>query len=384
VSTQINNLLSHGFYALLRFLGSKRRAGLLRSLIELEFRQHPIGHVRGKAQSPIPEDPSYEMDTGPLDDLIKRHGKGAIAKYLGLPANLLSWPLPGHFYSPYPDIPMVRSRWGTIFCQPHESAAAVDERIEHQLALAQQLEPFLQDFPYTLSADESEVKGTLDGRPLRYRCNAQYQTFPLDAVLLSGMLRFFQPRRVIEVGSGCSSAIMLDVRESQRWIDQELTFIEPYAQHYFYSLIRKEDRDCIRLLETPLWDVDDSVFASLQAGDLLFIDSSHVAKIGSDVYEYLFRIFPRLASGVLIHIHDITPNYEIAPAWFERGWYWNEGAFLRAFLMYNDAFEVTFHSSLLFRRFPDSPGIQVLREHAANTFARPEWQWTNSFYLRRN
>ena len=309
-------------------------------------------------------------------------GRDRFVEAIGLCPELLKVQ-PGHFYSMFPDIPMVESRSARIFGEPKQGILGVTDRMEEQLSLAAELEPLIVDFPYYPAQDSDEVSGNFRGRPLRYRCDSSNKTFHLDAIILQAMLRYYQPKHIVEIGSGYSSAIMLDVREQQGWSEQSITFIEPYSQAYFYPLLKPEDRSSVKLVEQPVWDVDRSVFESLGEGDLLFIDSSHVAKIGSDVYDYLFNIFPLLKPGVLIHVHDITAFFEVSPHWFKRGLYWNEGAFLRAFLMYNSAFEVIFHSSLLRRKYPEAPGIRALLEHREKTFLRKEWHWANSFYLRR-
>jgi predicted O-methyltransferase YrrM len=290
---------------------------------------------------------------------------------------------PGHYYSVIPDVVMARKRSEDLFGAPRNGIQGVDQRISQQYALAEKLGPLFADFPYSFDAHSQSVKGEIDGRPARYESSEKNQTFHLDAVVLQAMLRHFQPKKVIEVGSGYSSAMMLDTRERYGWADQELTFIEPYSQDYFFPLLRDDDRNHIRLIEEPLWDVAEDVFRELQSGDLLFIDSSHVAKLGSDVYHYLFNILPLLQSGVVIHIHDIPTWFEMAPLWFERGWYWNEGQFLRAFLMYNTEFEILFHSSAMCWQHPQAPGMSELRAHLDETFKLPATGWTNSFYMRR-
>jgi len=94
-------------------------------------------------------------------------------------------------------------------------------------------------------------------------------------------------------------------------------------------------------------------FTSLQAGDILFIDSSHVAKTGSDVNFLYFEVLPRLASGVRIHVHDI-----LLPADYPKDWVlrenrsWNEQYVLRALLMYSTGFRVMFGCNYAFRGFP--------------------------------
>jgi hypothetical protein len=89
--------------------------------------------------------------------------------------------------------------------------------------------------------------------------------------------------------------------------------------------------------------LDPAVFARLQGGDFLFIDSTHVMKTGSDVCHELFNILPLLKPGVFIHFHDIFWPFEYGKKWvLEENRSWNEIYGLRAFLMYNRAFEIVF------------------------------------------
>ena len=81
----------------------------------------------------------------------------------------------------------------------------------------------------------------------------------------------------------------------------------------------------------------------LQAGDLLFIDSSHIVKTGSDVHFELTEILPRLAPGVVVHFHDMFYPFEYPQRWVsQENHSWNETYFLHAFLMFNPAFRIEF------------------------------------------
>src|SRR5690606_22964232 len=95
-------------------------------------------------------------------------------------------------------------------------------------------------------------------------------------------------------------------------------------------------------------------FDRLEADDILFIDSTHVAKTGSDVNYILFEILPRLKSGVLIHFHDVFYPFEYPRDWVFAGRNWNEDYLLRAFLMYNPAFEIILFSHYLHKHHPDA------------------------------
>jgi hypothetical protein len=89
------------------------------------------------------------------------------------------------------------------------------------------------------------------------------------------------------------------------------------------------------------------VFASLGAGDVLFVDSTHVARTGSDVNRIFFEILPSLAPGVLVHVHDVFPGFEYPAPWVLEGRGWSEQYVLRAFLQYNAAFGVYWWPTLL-------------------------------------
>jgi predicted O-methyltransferase YrrM len=185
--------------------------------------------------------------------------------------------------------------------------------------------------------------------------NGSYAHF--DAVMLYCMMRHTRPRRIIEVGSGFSSAAMLDVNEQRMNGTVALTFIDPDMAR-LRALMLPGDQSRVTLIEKPVQEVPPEVFSTLGENDILFIDSSHVAKIGSDVNRIFFHILPGLAPGVLVHIHDITANFEYPRDWLEQGRAWNEQYLLRAFLMYNSAFRVE-----LFPSWLASTRHEWLREH---------------------
>ncbi|NJR65857.1 MAG: class I SAM-dependent methyltransferase, partial [Leptolyngbyaceae cyanobacterium CRU_2_3] len=88
-------------------------------------------------------------------------------------------------------------------------------------------------------------------------------------------------------------------------------------------------------------------------GDILFIDSTHVAKTGSDVNYIFGEILPNLQTGVYIHIHDIFYPFEYLREWVLQGWAWNECYFLKAFLQYNQTFKIVLFNTFLEHRRPD-------------------------------
>ncbi len=234
----------------------------------------------------------------------------------------------GHFYSPLPDIDAIKESF-----KPDDGIAGINLGIEAQFEFLEVIESFYPDLPFS---DRPGV-GAVGGASTRFGYANDFFGHS-DAITLFTMLRALRPRQVIEVGSGHSSAVMLDTRE--RFLpDTRLCFIEPYPDR-LKSLLRSGDD--FELIEGKVQNVPIDRFRALQAGDILFIDSSHVSKAGSDVNDLFFRVIPALAVGVVVHIHDILWPFEYPMEWLVEGRAWNEAYLLRAFLQYNPDWEVLY------------------------------------------
>jgi len=171
-----------------------------------------------------------------------------------------------------------------------------------------------------------------------------------DASIYFCALLEYRPRRVIEVGAGFSSCLLLDTREKFAGGGIDVTLIDPSLDR-LEALTEASQSPDTRLLECRLQDIPMHVFERLDTRDILFIDSSHVAKTGSDVNHYLFEIFPRLAPGVIIHVHDILYPFEYPESWVvDEKRSWNEAYILRAFLQYNHGFEILYWNNFVFHR----------------------------------
>lgn len=160
---------------------------------------------------------------------------------------------------------------------------------------------------------------------------------PIEAQVLHCFLRAHAPARVLEIGSGVSTMCMLEAsklnaRDGKRV--PEITCIEPYPS--------EELRGCreIRLVPQLCQEVPSSIFESLSAGDMLFIDSSHAVKVGSDVLRIYLEIIPSLPPGVFLHIHDIFLPYAYPRTVFTRPFWWQETALLIALLVNNSRLSV--------------------------------------------
>jgi len=152
---------------------------------------------------------------------------------------------------------------------------------------------------------------------------------------------------MIEVGSGYSTLLSLEALENNAKEGHPCRFtaIEPYPADFLRDPGLPGD---VELLEQPLQKAPLELFTNLKSGDILFIDSSHVCKAGSDVRYMFSSILPALAPGVIIHIHDIFLPAEYPKCWI-KDWhrFWNEQYLLQAFLSFNSAFEVLWAGSYM-------------------------------------
>ncbi len=170
-----------------------------------------------------------------------------------------------------------------------------------------------------------------------------------DATIYVCMLRHLCPERLIEVGSGSSSAVALDTFDQFFTKRPRITFIEPYPA-LLKSLLKREDWASIEIVASGVQEVAPSFFDDLQRNDLLFIDSTHIVKTGSDVVFELFEVLPRLRSGVVVHFHDVFYPFEYPCEWvIDRNYSWNELYALRAFLTGNRDWEILFFNDYFAR-----------------------------------
>jgi predicted O-methyltransferase YrrM len=182
---------------------------------------------------------------------------------------------------------------------------------------------------------------------------------PADATVLARVLQYLQPNRVIEVGSGFSSALMLDTIDgSEALAGMRCTFIDPNPGRLL-GLLGAGDRGRVEILERPVQQVATARFEELGRHDVLFIDSSHVVKAGSDVTYLLGEVLPRLAVGVWVHVHDIFYPFEYPTGWLRENRAWNELYALRFFLTDNPHYRVRLFNSYLHRFHADEVARQL-------------------------
>jgi predicted O-methyltransferase YrrM len=241
---------------------------------------------------------------------------------------------PGHFYSP-------------IFLpgDPYRSASEpLDSEIpmhfEEQKNLLERISQLGIKFP------EFPIEGKF-----YYSNNDQYGDG--DAYIFSGVLKILKPSKVIEIGSGFSTAVLMDTL-METGISSSITTIDPYPQRLELLLGDQKNKPnsnlSISIIAEKVQEVSLNIFTELMAGDILFIDSSHVSKTGSDVNYELFEILPRLNRGVWVHIHDMFWPFEYPQDWIQQGRSWNEMYLVRAFLTGNSGFKIRLFQHYLFEK----------------------------------
>lgn len=247
---------------------------------------------------------------------------------------------PGHFYSPINNLQELSLVADKVFNTFPRTLPGIDLNEETQLQLAKQILEFYPEMPFKNTKQDN----------LRYYFNngLYHQT---DGIFLYGMMRILKPKKIIEIGSGFSSALMLDVNEL--FFDNRIstTFIDPEPNR-LYSILKESDKTTCTIYPDKVQNIDLAVFNELGENDILFIDSSHVSKANSDVNFIFFEIFPLLKPGVFIHIHDIFYPFDYIKSWiFDLGRSWNEAYLLRAFLQYNERFKIQLFNRYLIQFF---------------------------------
>jgi hypothetical protein len=269
----------------------------------------------------------------PLDGLVAR----AFQVWYQLPVP------PTHFYSPLPDVSALKENFHRWYREDSLETLPVD--LGRQLAFLQALLPYRNECRQLPRLEQV----TAEGFGLGYG--------EVEAHFLHCLIRYFKPRRMIEVGSGVSTFFALhslEINRQTEGVDAAMICIEPYPRPKLRALAAQKK---VTVYAQPVQDVDPRLFEQLDPGDILFIDSSHTSKVNSDVNFLYFTVLPALRKGVVMHIHDIPFPYLTCPPghpMFEKSLLWNEAALLRAFFMWNRAFDILMCQSYLHHKRPDS------------------------------
>ena len=217
---------------------------------------------------------------------------------------------PIHYYEPVPDFRSIT----TEQINRRRSFSAIDFNWDEQLTLLHELTKYCKELLDT-------------GFDFK---NDFFSGF--DAAVYYCLIRHLKPKRIIEIGGGYSTRIADNALARNQ--KGGLTCIEPYPEDRLFKAQLN-----IEIVRKRVEEIDLSFFSCLEANDILFIDSSHTVKFGSDVcYEFL-EILPSLNPGVWIHVHDIFFPQDYPADWLlSRRLALNEQYLLEAFLAFNKTF----------------------------------------------
>jgi hypothetical protein len=274
---------------------------------------------------------------------------------------------PVHFYQPIPD---TRSLSETLWDRPSE-LVGVDMNDAVQLELLRKHFPKFRNEYQQFPTEPTDEAGCF------YLGNGLFGGG--DALVAYCMVRYFQPRLIIEIGGGFSSLLLAEAGAKNG--KSALICIEPFPQQF----LRQTLPGSCSLVEKRVQDVDLELFSELGPGDILFIDSSHTVKIGGDVNYLILEVLPRLKPGVIVHVHDIFLPFEYRRDWvMEQFRFWTEQYLLQAFLAFNSEFEVLMANRYLGNRYMEDvkaafPILEKLETALPDSVRRGG----GSFWMRR-
>jgi Methyltransferase domain len=202
--------------------------------------------------------------------------------------------LPRHFYSSIPNLKELRSSsyWRAPIDMYGVAGASVTEQLAFHTDLCQ---PFLhewRDLDIYCVADKENGQGGGYG--------------VIDAEVLHAFVRGHRPRRIVQVGCGVSTSVIIRAATMANY-RPEIICIEPYPSAFLQAA---QGKGQVTLLQQRAQEVPRSVLCELAAGDFLFIDSTHAVKPGSEVNRIILDVLPRLAPGVFVHFHDVLFPYD--------------------------------------------------------------------------
>jgi predicted O-methyltransferase YrrM len=232
--------------------------------------------------------------------------------------------VPAHFYGPVPEFDNIPSaHWS----EPTEMPGVAISIDDHVTLMRDALAPSIAEFAKRLERSDTGAF-TLD--------NGRYG--PVDAELLYGVIRYFKPRRVLEFGSGYSTMVAALAARANAIEGRptRITTVDPYPPDFLGGVAGIDEIVRSRVMDHPVEDLE-----ALEPNDILFFDTTHTVKEGSDVNYAILSVLPRLAPGVVVHFHDIFLPWSYPRDWVvRRRRYWAEQYLLQAFLSMNSEYEV--------------------------------------------
>ena len=180
------------------------------------------------------------------------------------------------------------------------------------------------------------------------KMNGQVGYGPVEADFLYCFIFTKRPSKIVQVGCGVSTAVILLAAEEANY-KPEIICIDPFPTEYLTLIAQQQ---LIELIPKPAQEVDIGVFTGLVAGDLLFVDSSHAMRPGSEVNRIILEVLPRLSAGSFVHFHDIYFPYDYQSSVLSTLFFAGESTLLHAFLIENRRYAIAVSLSMLHHACP--------------------------------
>lgn len=261
---------------------------------------------------------------------------------------------PTHFYHPIPDTRELQSHFPYRF-----TLAGIDLHTDYQLSLLNDVFPkFAAEYNTLLKESDRDDQFILDNDAFG----------GIDPHVYYSMIRYFQPTRIIEVGSGFST--LLGGKASGISGTASYTAIDPWPREFVERGVPN-----VELVRRRVEEIDVTYFEHLKENDFLFIDSSHVVRTGGDVSFLILEVLPRLPKGVVVHFHDIfLPLDYPGEMILNRHLFWTEQYLLHSYLCENHHIRILFASDYMAHDFPE-----VVKQ----TFPNALWWGGGSFWFQK-
>lgn len=192
----------------------------------------------------------------------------------------------------------------------------------------------------------------------------------LDIIGIYTMLSELKPETYFEVGSGNSTKVAYKAISEQK-LGTKIISVDPAPR-------AEIDQIADTIVRQPFEETDLKALFQLKANDVLFIDNSHRILPNSDSMVFFLEVLPKLASGVVVQIHDIYIPYDYPQFMCDR--FYSEQYGLAIWLLSNpERFEILLPNyfisedsalSEMVVPFWEQPGLNKVERHGGSFWFR--------------
>ncbi len=245
--------------------------------------------------------------------------------------------LPNTMYSSVPSVVEIETSYEYTSAEPPYLNPQLFNAARFQTTL-ETLLPFAGEFAPPLAGDEDDAQRF-------FWQNSQFSYS--DAMAYYCFVRQLRPSTIVEIGSGFSTLVALEAVAANGV--GAVHCIEPYPRPFL-----SQDQRVV-LHAQPAQAISPAFLNGLlRDGDILFIDSTHTVKTGSDCLHIYLRLLPALRRDITVHVHDVFLPFGLPQAWLlDHQIAWTEQYLLMAFLLDNPKASLVYGSAFNAAQHPD-------------------------------